>query len=54
MSTFLLKKYASAGRTVFEKGLNIMQVAAITGHKDLKMLKRYTLLRAEDLAQMLG
>lgn len=38
----------------FELGLNIMQVAAITGHKDLKMLKRYTHLRAEDLAQMLG
>ena len=34
----------------FEKGLNVMEVAAITGHKDLRMLKRYTHLRAEDLA----
>ena len=34
----------------FEKGLNVMQVAAITGHKDLRMLMRYTHLRAEDLA----
>jgi integrase len=37
-----------------EKGLNPMQVAAITGHKTLQMLKRYTHLRAEDLAKLLG
>jgi integrase len=34
----------------FEKGLNPMQVAAITGHKTLQMLKRYTHLKAEDIA----
>lgn len=34
----------------FEMGLNIMEVSTITGHKDLKMLKRYTHLKAEDLA----
>ncbi len=39
---------------LFEKGLNLMQVAAITGHKTLQMLKRYTHLRAEDLVGMLG
>lgn len=39
---------------LFEKGLNIMEVASITGHKDLKMLQRYTHLRAEDLAVKLG
>ena len=39
---------------LFEKGLNPMQVAAISGHKTLQMLKRYTHLRAEDLAKMLG
>ena len=39
---------------LFEKGLNPMQVAAITGHKTLQMLKRYTHLRAEDLVEMLG
>lgn len=39
---------------LFEKGLDSMQVAAITGHKTLQMLKRYTHLRAEDLAKMLG
>jgi len=37
----------------FEKGFNPMQVAAITGHKTLQMLKRYTHLKAEDLAELL-
>jgi hypothetical protein len=31
-----------------------MLVAAITGHKSLKMLRRYTHFKAEDLAVMLG
>ncbi len=39
---------------LFEKGLNIMEVASITGHKDLRMLQRYTHLKAEDLARKLG
>ncbi len=39
---------------LFEKGLNPMEVAAITGHKTLQMLKRYTHLRAEDLVERLG
>jgi integrase len=39
---------------LFEKGLNIMEVASITGHKDLRMLRRYTHLKAEDLARKLG
>lgn len=38
---------------LFEKGLNIMEVASITGHKDLRMLRRYTHLKAEDLARKL-
>ncbi len=38
----------------FEKGLDLMQVMSITGHKDTKMLKRYTHLDANDLADMLG
>jgi integrase len=37
----------------FEMGFNIMEVSSITGHKDLAMLKRYTHLRAEDLAKRL-
>ena len=39
---------------LFEKGLNPMEAGAVTGHKDLRMLKRYTHLRAEDLAKKLG
>ena len=39
---------------LFEKGLNIMEVASVTGHKDLRMLRRYTHLKAEDLARKLG
>jgi integrase len=39
---------------LFEIGLNPMEVASITGHKTLQMLKRYTHLKAEDLAQRLG
>ena len=38
----------------FEKGFNPMEVSAITGHKTLHMLKRYTHLKAEDLAKRLG
>ena len=38
----------------FELGLNTMEVSAITGHKTLTMLKRYTHLKAKDLALKLG
>ena len=38
----------------FEKGLNVMEVASVTGHKTLQMLKRYTHLSATDLATRLG
>lgn len=43
-----------AASRLFEKGLNPMEVASITGHKTLQMLKRYTHLKAENLAQKLG
>ena len=36
-----------------EGGLSDQQVAAISGHKSMQMLKRYTHLRAEDLAEEL-
>ena len=39
---------------LFEKGLGLMEVASITGHKTMQMLKRYTHLRAEDLVGRLG
>lgn len=39
---------------LFEKGLNTMEVATITGHKTLEMLNRYTHLRATDLVARIG
>ena len=39
---------------LFEKGFNPMEVSTISGHKTLQMLKRYTHLRAEDLAKRMG
>jgi len=38
----------------FEKGLNPVEVVTITGHKDTRMLMRYTHLRAEDFVKRLG
>ena len=37
----------------FEKGLNVMEVASITGHQDLRMLRRYTHIRPETLVARL-
>ena len=37
----------------FEKGLSIPEVALISGHKDVRMLFRYTHLKAEDLISKL-
>jgi len=39
---------------LFEKGFTIMEVATISGHKTLSVLKRYTHLRAESLVERLG
>lgn len=39
---------------LFEKGLDIMQVKSITGHKSMAMLSRYTHFKADELAKMLG
>lgn len=38
-----------AASRLFEAGFTIEQAALVTGHKDWKMLKRYTHLRPEDL-----
>ena len=37
----------------FEMGLSVPEVALISGHKDPRMLFRYTHLRAEDVAKKL-
>ena len=34
---------------LFERGMNPMEVASVSGHKTMQMLKRYTHLRAADL-----
>ena len=39
---------------LFERGLNPMEVASISGHKTLQMLKRYTHLKAEYLVKKLA
>jgi integrase len=39
---------------LFEKGLNVVEVSTISGHKELRMLQRYTHLRAADLVARLG
>ncbi len=43
-----------AASRLFEKGLHPLEVASITGHKSLTMLRRYTHLRPEDLALKLA
>ena len=39
---------------LFERGLNMIEVSSISGHKELRMLKRYTHLSADDLVARLG
>lgn len=39
---------------MFERGLSMMEVASITGHKTLSMLRRYTHLCPSNLAEKLG
>ena len=42
-----------AASRLFEKGLDSMLVAKVTGHKDLRMLERYTQVPASKIAKML-
>ncbi|UMR33325.1 hypothetical protein MJ904_12465 [Massilia sp. MB5] len=37
-----------------EKFSNILELSAVTGYKDVRMLRRYCHPRAEDLAEKLG
>ncbi len=39
---------------LFEKGLTVMEVASITGHQDVRVLRRYTHLHVADLARKLN
>lgn len=47
-------RHEATSRLFEEKGLNIMEVASVTGHKTLSMLKRYTHLKAQAIAKKLG
>ena len=38
---------------LFEKGLSVPEVALISAHKDVRMLFRYTHLKAEDILEKL-
>ena len=37
-----------------DRGMDVLRIAAITGHSSMQMLKRYTHFRASDLAKELG
>jgi integrase len=43
-----------AATRLSERLSNVLELGAVTGHKDLKMLKRYYNPRASDLARKLG
>ena len=43
-----------AASRLFERGLHPLEVASITGHKSMQMLKRYTHLKPQDLVAKLG
>lgn len=43
-----------AASRLFELGLNVMEVAAVTGHRDLRSLKRYTHIDASHLARKIA
>ncbi|HUW98899.1 MAG TPA: site-specific integrase [Acidiferrobacter sp.] len=51
--TFHDLRHEAASRLT-ERGLGLLQVKAITGHKTVQMLGKYTHLRAEDLVGKLG
>lgn len=43
-----------AASRLADKLSNVLELSAVTGHRDLRMLKRYYHPRAEDLAKKLG
>jgi integrase len=49
--TFHDLRHEATSRLFEKQEFNAMEVSSITGHKSMQMLKRYTHLRAEDLAK---
>jgi integrase len=52
--TFHDLRHEALSRLAERGDLSMLELASISGHKTLQMLKRYTHLRAEDLARKLG
>ena len=52
--TFHDLRHEATSRLFENTPLDVMEIAEITGHKNLQMLKRYTHLRAERLAEKLA
>ena len=53
MMAAMMKVVTFASRMA-EKLANVLELSAVTGHRDVRMLKRYYHPRAEDLARKLG
>ena len=51
--THLFKDAQGWADRLVEAGLGDQEVAAISGHRSMQMLRRYTHLRAEDLVERL-
>ena len=47
-------RHEGASRYAEKKRFNTLELAAITGHKDLRMLKRYVHPDARELAKRMG
>ena len=52
--TFHDLRHEATSRLFENTDLDILEIAEITGHKNLQMLKRYTHLRADRLANRLA
>ena len=52
--TFHDLRHEATSRLFENTDLDLLEIAEITGHKNLQMLKRYTHLRAERLAERLA
>lgn len=46
-------RHGAASR-LSDRGMDVLRIAAITGHSSLRTLKRHTHFRTEDLADELG
>jgi len=52
--TFHNRRHEALSRLAERCDLSVLEIASVSGHKTLQMLKRYTHLQAEKLAVKLG